>query len=88
MKSFGKQKNLSQTFIKKKGKITLREDNKMRILKADKGITTVAMNAVEYHKKVHELFDDKNAYALFKKDPTRSTEESLLARLRELKKMD
>ena len=44
------------------------------------------MNAEEYDKKAHDLLDDREAYAIMKKDATQATERNLLFKLRNLKK--
>ena len=64
----------------------LKNDTSIKILQADKGNATVVMNAEEYDKKAHDLLDDREAYAIMKKDATQATERNLLSMLRSLKK--
>ena len=63
----------------------IRENDKIRILKADKGNATVVLNATDYDEKVRDLLDVQAAYKLLKKDPTRTIERNTLKLLRELK---
>ena len=64
----------------------LRNDEDIQIVQADKGNATVVMDSEDYDKKARELLDDKQAYCVLKKDPTRQTERNLLHVLRDLKK--
>ena len=65
---------------------SLRNDNNIKILHADKGNATVILDSEDYSAKAHELLDNRTSYALLEKDPTRPTERSLLNLLRKLKK--
>ena len=64
---------------------TLRENDSMKILKADKGNATVVLNASDYDAKVKDLIDLETSYKRLKKDPTRAIERNTLKLLRELK---
>ena len=65
---------------------SLRNDNNIKILHADKGNTTVILDSKDYSAKAHELLGNRTSYAMLEKDLTRPTERSLLNLLRKLKK--
>ena len=65
---------------------SLRNDNNIKILHADKGNATVILDSEDYSAKAHELLGNRTSYAMLEKDPTRPTERSLLNLLRKLKK--
>ena len=64
---------------------SIRENDKIKVLKADKDNATVVLNATEYDEKVRELSDAQTSYKLLMKDATRTIERNTLKLLRELK---
>ena len=64
----------------------LKKNSDIQILHADKENATVALNAADYNRKVHDLLDDDNSYAVMTKDPTRLIERAFLSLLRNLPK--
>ena len=64
----------------------LKQYDDIKIRQADKGKATVIMNMGDNDLKVHDLLDDKKCYDTLPKDPTRTTERTLLTILRKLKK--
>ena len=65
--------------------IELRKDKDIRIVQADKGNTTVVLDAEDYISKSQELLSDEKSYKKLVKDPTRTTERKLITTLRTMK---
>ena len=83
-----KAKNPPSNFssVEREALRTLRRDDSIKILRADKGNATVFMNAVDYMSKVNDLIGDRESYKVLTKDPTAKTERKLLSLLRSLRK--
>ena len=64
---------------------TLREDETVKILPADKGRVTVIMDAAEYDRKSRLLLDDTTTYTRLRSDPTARYKSKLTAKLKKWK---
>ena len=73
------------TIAEKKAIHTLKTDNNITILPADKGRTTVIMDTDTYNDKMHALLDDADTYETLKKDPTEDKKKQLKALLKPLR---
>ena len=66
---------------------TLKQDQDVVFLPADKGNITVVMDSVQYEEKIKNLLDDP-VYLKVKRDPTAATERKVLKEIRRLEKED
>ena len=67
---------------------SLKKDDSIVILPADKGRTTVILNKQDYHNKVKALLEDTNTYEKLASDPTRSLKNKLIQTLRDWRKVN
>ncbi len=65
---------------------SLRRDDSIVILPADKGRSTVVMDKSDYEKKVMDLLSETNTYRKLPRDPAASLERRMNALLLELKR--
>jgi len=65
---------------------SLKKDDSIVILPADKGRTTVILNKQDYHNKVKALLEDTNTYEKLTSDPNRSLKNKLIQTLRDWRK--
>jgi hypothetical protein len=61
---------------------TIKRDDSIRVLPADKGKATVIMNKSDYDKKIDALLADEKTYQKLKKDPTKKYKQQLVDILR------
>ena len=64
---------------------SLKKDESIMVLPADKGRTTVVMNRKDYDRKCQDLIADNKTYVKLKTDPTRKFKAELVAVLKDLK---
>ncbi|XP_072021904.1 uncharacterized protein [Amphiura filiformis] len=76
--------NLSKE--EKRALVDLKKDDKIMILPADKGKSTVVLNKVDYEEKVNNMLSDEKTYQKLKSDPTSKYKDKLLVMLKKWKK--
>nr|VZI35754.1 unnamed protein product [Spirometra erinaceieuropaei] len=71
----------------KKALRSLKTDNKIVIMSADKGGATVIMDKVDYVNKANQIFDDREAYAPLAADPTKKQAATIKKKVNELARL-
>jgi hypothetical protein len=67
---------------------TLKEDDSIMVLPADKGRCTVVMKKDEYRKKITAMLEDTTTYEKIPKDPTTKFKNKLVKKMKEWKDVD
>jgi len=65
---------------------SLKKDENIKILPADKGRCTVVLNTKDYDRKAKALLDDASTYKPLKKDPTSGIKRKIVSKLSEFEK--
>ncbi|BHF74021.1 hypothetical protein SprV_0401710500 [Sparganum proliferum] len=71
----------------KKALRSLKADDKIVIMSADKGGATVIMDKVDYVNKANQIFDDREAYAPLAADPTKKQAATIKKKVNELARL-
>ncbi|BHF61588.1 hypothetical protein SprV_0100456300 [Sparganum proliferum] len=71
----------------KKALRSLKTDDKIVIMSADKGGATVIMDKVDYVNKANQVFDDREAYAPLAADPTKKQTATIKKKVNELARL-
>nr|VZI16067.1 unnamed protein product [Spirometra erinaceieuropaei] len=71
----------------KKALRSLKTDDKIVIMSADKGGATVIMDKVDYVNKANQIFDDREAYAPLAADPTKKQAATIKKKVNELARL-
>ena len=74
--------------LKQEGMIALKQlktDKNCMVLTADKGVTLVVLDKVDYIKKAKEVLEDTNTYRVIHTDPTSRLKNKLINTLRKIK---
>ncbi|BHF79945.1 hypothetical protein SprV_0702306900 [Sparganum proliferum] len=66
---------------------SLKTDDKIVIMSADKGGATVIMDKVDYVNKANQIFDDREAYAPLAADPTKKQAATIKKKVNELARL-
>ncbi|BHF79181.1 hypothetical protein SprV_0602230000 [Sparganum proliferum] len=84
-----RQKKHHQTLPteEKKALRSLKTDDKIVIMSADNGGTTVIMDKVDYVNKANQIFDDREAYAPLAADPTKTQAATIKKKVNELARL-
>ena len=76
--------NLSQ--LQQRALKSLKKDESIVIVPADKGNATVVMDRSQYSEKMHHLLEDKNTYQRISRNPTTQVEKQVVAAVKDLRK--
>nr|VZH92116.1 unnamed protein product [Spirometra erinaceieuropaei] len=63
---------------------SLKTDNKIAVMSADKGGATVIIDKADYVNKVNQIFDDREAYESLAVDPTKNEATAIKKKLNDL----